>query len=368
MPRFSSPSTLLFDFFMQRKKIYIYGGTVEAKSFIKLYGRFLSGVIDRSYSPESLFEGVIVFDKKIINSDCIVINAISCANTGDVDRFVLSKGATLIGIYEFLEIISNNYFLKNDQLDLKLSDWSDFPTYFLDHISHYIKIFNRLDDCGKGVFTDYLDARITVDLNFLGERYEFKEPNSMYLQDFLPDLNDYTFVDIGGFDGGNTDAFLEKYPNGNAIIIEANKDQCRLIRNKFIHKKNVSVHNFFLGDSTGDISFIINGNASRKLEDNDDVSRLVLQSCEKNTLDNILNNTGDSNLFIKMDVEGAELDVLTGMAEVSKRNNTILAISIYHKISDFVDLWPVIEAYSKSKNITIRHLTSGVCETVLFIY
>ena len=47
----------------------------------------------------------------------------------------------------------------------------------------------------------------------------------------------------------------------------------------------------------------------------------------------------DAATFIKMDIEGAELRALRGAAEQIKNNHPKLAISIYHRCSDLIDIW-----------------------------
>lgn len=62
------------------------------------------------------------------------------------------------------------------------------------------------------------------------------------------------------------------------------------------------------------------------------------------SIDNTL--AGDNTTFIKMDIEGVELNALQGAAETIKKHHPLLAISVYHKPDDLI----VIPQYIKSLN------------------
>ena len=74
----------------------------------------------------------------------------------------------------------------------------------------------------------------------------------------------------------------------------------------------------------------------------------------------------DKVSFIKMDIEGAELDALKGAAEIIKRDKPKLAISIYHKASDYIDLAEFICSLAPSYKLFMRHYSPSKHETVLY--
>lgn len=70
--------------------------------------------------------------------------------------------------------------------------------------------------------------------------------------------------------------------------------------------------------------------------------------------------------FIKMDIEGAELEALKGAEAVIRRDKPKLAISVYHKLDDFwrIPLW--IQSLGLEYCFFLRHFTIHAEETVLF--
>ncbi len=70
--------------------------------------------------------------------------------------------------------------------------------------------------------------------------------------------------------------------------------------------------------------------------------------------------------FIKMDIEGAELNALKGGVESIKKFKPKLAISIYHSMDDFVDIQKYIEGLGLNYRFYFGHATIHREESVLF--
>lgn len=70
--------------------------------------------------------------------------------------------------------------------------------------------------------------------------------------------------------------------------------------------------------------------------------------------------------FIKMDIEGAELEALKGAEESIKRYRPKLAISVYHNFHDFWVIPQWIESLGLGYRFSLRHFTIHAEETVLF--
>lgn len=70
--------------------------------------------------------------------------------------------------------------------------------------------------------------------------------------------------------------------------------------------------------------------------------------------------------FIKMDVEGAELESLKGAKETIQRCKPKLAICIYHKPEDMTKIPLYIHSLVPEYKLYIRHHSTSVAETVLY--
>lgn len=76
-------------------------------------------------------------------------------------------------------------------------------------------------------------------------------------------------------------------------------------------------------------------------------------------------NMGKCN-FIKMDIEGAELQALKGAMNVIKRERPILAICIYHSIRDYWEIPKLLMNELENYQYYVRHHALICNETVLY--
>lgn len=70
--------------------------------------------------------------------------------------------------------------------------------------------------------------------------------------------------------------------------------------------------------------------------------------------------------FIKMDIEGAELEALKGSERTLKKHRPKLAISVYHKLEDFVSIPEYLNSLNLNYRFYLGHYTIHSEETILF--
>jgi FkbM family methyltransferase len=70
--------------------------------------------------------------------------------------------------------------------------------------------------------------------------------------------------------------------------------------------------------------------------------------------------------FIKMDIEGAELNALKGSMNTIIKFKPKLAISIYHSLNDFVDIIRFLNEIVPEYHFYLGHYTTHLEETILF--
>ena len=84
------------------------------------------------------------------------------------------------------------------------------------------------------------------------------------------------------------------------------------------------------------------------------------------TIDTIREKTGLKADFIKMDIEGSELNALIGAKETIKKDRPQLAISIYHSNDDFVDIPLYLKSELKDYKFYLGHYSFDYCESLMY--
>ncbi len=70
--------------------------------------------------------------------------------------------------------------------------------------------------------------------------------------------------------------------------------------------------------------------------------------------------------FVKLDIEGAELAALQGAASTIQRFRPKLAIALYHRFSDFVEIPAYLDSLGLGYKFYLRHFTIHAEESILF--
>lgn len=85
---------------------------------------------------------------------------------------------------------------------------------------------------------------------------------------------------------------------------------------------------------------------------------------EADSIDNKLN--GRKATYIKMDVEGSELESLKGSKKTIRKYRPRLAISLYHKPEDVFEIPVFLEKLDLDYKYYLRHYQTRMEETVLY--
>lgn len=85
------------------------------------------------------------------------------------------------------------------------------------------------------------------------------------------------------------------------------------------------------------------------------------------TIDNLVTTNGLRQVdFIKMDIEGAEMDALVGAEQTIRSHEPRLAICVYHSVQDFVRIPRWIASLGLGYKFYLDHFTIHAEETILF--
>ncbi len=122
--------------------------------------------------------------------------------------------------------------------------------------------------------------------------------------------------------------------------------------------KNIEIHNCGLWSEDTVLSFNSLETSGSSIADSGNCSINVV------SLDNIVK--GNRVSFIKMDIEGAELEALKGARDTITKYRPKLAICIYHKPEDILEIPLFLMDLVPDYKFYIRHYSNYTCETVLY--
>lgn len=232
-----------------------------------------------------------------------------------------------------------------------------FKSAFEENQQKYESVFHRLEDsASKDLYIKLLRFRYQEDITHLEGLTQAED--AQYFEDFLgiKERNE-VFVDVGCYDGFTSKAFARLYPQYKAIHA-FEPDPINFVRcaQAFQSLTRASCHNLGLSSKKQRLTFETRESASS-------LSATGSVIVEVDALDNMLI---DDPTFIKMDIEGAEIEALAGAHNTISEHHPVLAISVYHNA---VDIWRIPEtvfAIRSDYNIRLRHYTECIYETVMF--
>ena len=185
--------------------------------------------------------------------------------------------------------------------------------------------------------------------------------NDQYFPKDIIKFNDNeVFIDVGSYDGRVAKEFIQKVNGKYKLIVSLEPDKKNynrvikrlknipnnIIINKGAYSKNTKVT--FSNDGTY-VSKITN-------EGNYKIDTIKIDSIKE---------CSDAS-YIKMDIEGAEMEALKGAEKIIKRNKPKLAICIYHSDEDMINIIPYIHNLVLEYKLYIRHHKFSSSETVLY--
>lgn len=177
-----------------------------------------------------------------------------------------------------------------------------------------------------------------------------------------------TFLDIGSFDGANSVQFLNQYRNKvgrgtpKVVAVEpGSKYICKvekIANGARLQGAEFDLVNYGVYDIAGKVKFNISPSGVIVKDTNGAFE------IECKTIDDILN--GSNVDLIKMDIEGCEYNAIKGAINTISKCKPQLAVSIYHKAEDIIELPELIMNMNLNYKFYLRHYSIGAGDTVLY--
>ncbi len=182
-----------------------------------------------------------------------------------------------------------------------------------------------------------------------------------YFDVFKPQEQE-VFIDAGAYVGDTVRDFVDwtcgKYRK--IISLEPSRELCETIKRQCMEKhiERIQVVEAAAWNENGNLLFTERTYGGSRVNEDGEIHIKGMK------LDSV---AGDEPVtFIKMDIEGSELKALEGAETIIRRYKPRLAICIYHKPEDIVEIPGYLLKIVPEYRFYIRHYTSDMCETVLY--
>jgi len=258
------------------------------------------------------------------------------------------------GIYDiedFTSYDSNNFYgLKNTYYPLLLTR----ETYVR-------KVYNLLsDELSKKIFYNVINCRDGK----INELSNLKSKSSQYFEKDLIHLSaQEVFIDGGAFIGDTVEEFL-KYANGKfkrVYSFEPDEENYSELVKNIRDNKDIIPMPYGLWNEKDNLKFQkgLSPSSNRISDSNSGSLDIPVISIDEAIKEDI-------PTFIKLDVEGSELKALEGAKNTIVEHKPKLAICVYHKPFDIIDIPIYIKKLVPEYKLYLRHYSDTHLETVLY--
>lgn len=260
----------------------------------------------------------------------------------------------------FNQIITYFEFHANFAYELGDFFWLTKPSFYIENQSKYIECLSLFkEEQSKNLYKEIIVFCDTFNPFLLSEP-DFDHqyfPENLTVWDGLN-----TFIDVGTYDGQNIIDAAKKFGVLSKVIaFEPDQSNLKKIK-QFINWPAVAseaiIYPCGVWSETCVLSFYSGGGESSAVSEQGDLAVPVV------SLDDVLQGVVPG--FIKMDVEGAEIEALNGAKNLIFNHKPSLAISIYHTPKHLFEIPLLLNSWDLGYKFYIRFHGHNLFDTVLY--
>lgn len=312
---------------------------------------------------------VAIIDDNYINMEYLGIKIVSSKYLDKIDK---SKHIVMSGVFsqsatnyfktlaeskglKFIEFGLALYFLN---IYIEYEYYNNIIEYTVDKINEITKLFSLFND-KKSIKTLYelILYRLTLYKKHI-KNVEINNKEQYFDREIIYLSNNEVFVDCGAFDGDTFQQFTQITYNRFKEYYAFEPDLKNYQKLKILTKNDsrVRIFNKGLWSETKTIFFSATANHTSRVNDigNETINVVALD---------------DLNIkpsFIKIDIEGSEMEALKGMTKTIIKYKPNMAISIYHKPSDLLDIINYVLNLKIKYRIYLRHYSNDIFDTIAY--
>lgn len=365
----------------------------ELKNYLKLDHNGTTYDVFREYYQEHPDHLYIIFGAgdigqfalKFLSNDNIRIHAFCDNSPQKAGTYI--KNVKVIGIEELrlftapIEmIINDSYYIEKQRQVLALSDitlktWrfdmvnplfkKFYKPFIVENLEKFQKSFELFKEPhSQKVFIAVLNCVLTGDMAVFEDVYSDDE---YFPKDLAPVQKEHIFLDVGAYDGQTSRNFID-FCQGeyrHIYAFEPIQSSCELIKKEDFQR--FTLFQVMASDQCGTETVYENDYTDVSMATSIETGKPNKKSSvtfQADTIDNLVKN--EKVTFIKMDIEGSELKALKGAENTIVRNTPFLAICVYHRKEDLIDIVQYIHSIVPGYKFYLRHHSITPVDTVLY--
>lgn len=219
------------------------------------------------------------------------------------------------------------------------------------------------DDISKRVFLKRIDAYKSLNTDFSEVYTNDKQYFNSIFEDFR--LDNEVYVDAGVFNPATLLDFIQ-FNNGqflNIYAFEPDSKSYEKISKEIGNIDKINIIPAGLSDKDEEVVFDMRDDGSAKILDKNEQPLANTEVVSLKSLDTFLN---EPPTFIKMDIEGHEQKALLGAKNIIIKHKPKLAICVYHKPDDLINIPLLLSEWVPEYKFYLRHHNRFWYETVLY--
>jgi len=280
--------------------------------------------------------------------------------------FVISAPSARKAISEML----SRYFPKENILAFEIDVYLDFipdvdlyREYLLGHWSALGQFYDCLSDSkSRDTFVSVIKGRIAGDLSYYSACYD---PVQYYTPDIVRFKPGEVMVELGANNGETLLEFIQRCPQFKSAWCFEPGTSCQTQLKEIQSSYDGKIH--IVPRAAWDSQTVLKFSDEKEslfghVSENggEPVSYLV----ETAVVDDIVS---EPITYMKMDIEGAELRALHGAQRQIQENHPTLAVCVYHRWEDFLEIWSYLKELAPEYRFYLRHhLEASGTEIVLY--
>ncbi len=337
-----------------------YGKILECLIYQNTQATLVSIIDDNKIGQNSTFHKITIenfeqFLAKYDSNIIVIMGAIDADITCAISEKLQKHGIEFLCIDELSGYIPLIHLFTNDDLNTNQAK-----------IDKCVNMFDREVD--KELYRFLINFRIVDNFYFKKTDSSFVREWARQYSDFINPKNISVYLDGGLFEGYTTSLMIKNLFNDNQNIHIYGFEPLKDIFENSHFKTNIESSCKFtpiykaLWNKKTTLNFCVQGTASKILENSNADVKVETISIDEFVKENKIYKVD----FIKLDIEGAEIEAIAGAAMTIARDRPQLAISIYHKKEHLYEIPLLLNEMCKDYNFRLGRYDLNIAETILY--